>query len=91
MNKDKLFSQHLSTSPEVISLPYSNDMRRDTKARDILNKVLGTSFVNVWTTKRVGKSKGSFSFDGEGGIICLRKDGIVVNIEQSEWLSIEEY
>ena len=91
MNKGKLSSQHLKTAPETISIPYQRGLRRDTKARDILNRVLGTSFVNVWTTDSVYKSKGHITIISGGLILCLRENGIVVKIFTNELLDIEVY
>lgn len=64
---------------------------RDTKARKILNKLLGSSFVAVYRTRneidKTSYSEESFDLDNEY-IYCVRVDGKVILFTNSEWGSI---
>lgn len=64
---------------------------RDTKAKKILNNLLGTSFLAVYRTRsEIEKSaytEGDFDLD-TGRIYCVRGDGKVILFTNSEWASI---
>lgn len=64
---------------------------RDTKARKIINKLLGSSFVAVYRTRneidKTSYSEESFDLDNEH-IYCVRPDGKVILFTNSEWGSI---
>lgn len=64
---------------------------RDTKARKVLNKLLGTSFVAVYRTRteidKTSYSEESFDLDNEH-IYCVRPDGKVILFTNSEWGAI---
>lgn len=67
-------------------------MTKDTKLRDILNSLMGSDFVEVYTLDdcehRLRKSKQYIS--GTMGVLhCVRPNGVTVNITFSEWLKIE--
>lgn len=65
---------------------------RDTKARKILNKLLGSSFVAVFRTRnemdKTSYKEGEFDLDNEH-IYCVRPDGKVILFTNSEWGGIQ--
>lgn len=65
---------------------------RDTKARKVLNKLLGTSFLAVYRTRlemdKSAYTEGDFDLD-TGRIYCVRADGKVILFTNSEWAGIQ--
>lgn len=65
-----------------------NSYKRDTKLRDMLNKMFSAKLKHVFSSDRLVKIKDGVDFGG-ASFICVNEKGKFVFITSSEWASID--